>query len=83
MDYSKIIEIIENDCNPPWTHGAWGIAGVYGTVLKTEKKINDHNYYYELVASQHGGTRVKYITCTDIKFIRKEKLEKINNITNE
>jgi hypothetical protein len=79
MDYSKIIEQIEKNWNPPWTHGARGIAGVYGTVSWSTEKIDGHNYYYKIVASEHGGTRVKYIIREDIK-IRKEKLKKINNI---
>lgn len=76
MDYSKIIEQLEKDWNPPFPKGERGYSPP-GILIESEK-INGYNYRFELDSST-GYIKVKNITCTDIKFIRKEKLEKINN----
>ena len=76
MDYSKIIEQLEKDWNPPYPNGIRGWTTSQSN--NYSEKINGYNYNIELIKDGYN-IRVKNITCTDIKFIRKEKLEKINN----
>jgi hypothetical protein len=76
MDYKLIIEQIEKRWNPPWTKFSIGFSVPEYTY---SDNINGNNYYIELIRD-NGLNKVKYISCTDIKNIRKEKLEKLNNI---
>jgi len=79
MDYRQIIKEIESQFNPPWNIFSGGFSG-RETSINTN--INDHNYDIELIR-KGLVVKVKTITCTDIKYIRKEKLEKIKKSNGE